>query len=293
MERVLRLGVLNIVTQPHSATRYMELVQMVKRRNKAARMRGDRFGVIGTLGVPENPKAAGAFVQGTITTFTQIDVDGDWVNVSTGQKAQDAERLEINIPAHLRPNPAYHHYRFYLKEHLLMFEIGNTSRKLAPANAGKLFERLFSAPTVEQRFGEVAVTVWPERNLVSSILKDKGLRSLHLVILAPNPDDGKAAEARYTQRLEAMGARSLTQVAVAKKDTQFRPDQELSEAARVAATNGSVAATIRSGKRTRRVSTLDAPLIHTHEWYTETNTEEKEFGIACEILRHQLRDQKK
>ncbi|UOV01634.1 DUF4747 family protein [Pseudoxanthomonas mexicana] len=292
MERVLRLGVLNVVTQPHSADRYQRLIQRVKRRNKAGRIRGDRFGVIGTLGVPDDPKAPGAYLQGTITTFTQIDVDGDWVNVSTGEKAEEDERKQINIPAHLRPNPAYHHFRFYLKEHILIFEIGNSSRRLTPVNSGKLFERLFSAASIVKDFGEVAVTVWPDKNAINSILNDKGLRSLHLVIYAPNPDDAKDAEARFTKRLEAMGARSIEQKVQAKKDVNFKPDAELIEAARVAATNGSVDALIRQGHRTRKVSTIDTPLIYSHEWYTENNTEEKEFGVACEIIRHQLRVKK-
>lgn len=163
MERVIRLGVLNVVTQPHSAELYMRLLQKTKNRRMAARIRGDRFGVIGTMGVPEDPRKAGAFVQGTITTFTQIDVEGDWVNVSTGQKAEDAEREQINIPANLRPNPAYNHFRFYLKEHLLIFEIGNARRSLPPANAGKLFERLFSAPTIIKEFGEATPTTTRRR----------------------------------------------------------------------------------------------------------------------------------
>jgi hypothetical protein len=89
-----------------------------------------------------------------------------------------------------------------------------------------------------------------------------------------------------------MGARKLEQRVVAKKDNAIDPDKELSEAVRVAATNGSVDALVRRGRRTERLSTTDSPYIYTHEWYTENNTEENEFGIACEIVKHQLRPKK-
>lgn len=292
MERVIRLGVLNVVTQPHSAERYQRLIQKVRNRRKAGRIRGDRFGIIGLMSTNASPSKSGAYVQGMITTFTQIDVDGDWVNVSTGQKAEDDERSQIRIPEHLRPNPAYNHFRFYLKEHLLMFEIGNSGLRITPANANKLFARLFSADTIVSDFGEVTVTTWPSKGTLSAILKDAGLRILHLVIHAPNPDDGKAAETQWMKRLESIGARSIEQRVVAKKDESISPDGALIEAATVASTNGQVDATVRRGKRTVQISTRNSPLIHTHTYFSESNTEASEFGIACENVRHRLRSTK-
>lgn len=292
MERVIRLGALNIVTQPHSPERYQALLQRVKNRRKAGRIRSDRFGVIGTMGVPEDPRKLGAFLEGIITTFTQIDVEGDWVNVSTGVKAEDVERRLIHIPENLRPNPAYHRFRFYPREHILIFEVGNTSHRLTPQNAGKLFERLFSAPVIIKEFGEAMVTVCPDKDAIGTILRDKTLRSIHLVIHAPNPDDGKEAERRFMRRIEGMGARVLEQRVVAKSDQMINPDAELIEAAKVAAKNGSVDATIRRGGRSVKVSTVDSPYVYVHEWFTENNTEANEFGQACEIVRHQLRDKK-
>jgi len=291
MERIIRLGALNIVTQPHSPDRYQALLQHVRKRQKAGRIRSDRFGVIGTLGVPDSAKRADAYAQGTLTTFTQIDVEGDWVNVITGEKAEDGERQLIHIPDNLRPNPAYHHFRFYLREHLLIFEIGNSSHRLTPNNAGKLFERLFSAPTVVKEFGDVAVTVMPTRDAISSILREKDIRSLQLRVHAPNPpDDGREAERRFLKRIEGLGARTLEQRVVAKSDRPIKPDAELVEAARIAARNGEVSATVKHGGRTMKVSTTDSPFVYVHEWHTGNNTEENEFGKACDIVRHQLRD---
>ncbi|WP_083537605.1 DUF4747 family protein [Pseudoxanthomonas mexicana] len=204
MERTLRLGALNIVTHPHSAPGYQRLIQLVRNRRMASRIRGDRFGLLTFLSLAEKPRAAGAFVQGLIGTFTQIKKDGDWINLTTGKNADADELGKISIPDGLRPNPKYFRFRFYLKEHLFIFETGNGGLRMTPRNAKALFDRQFSAEKVLEEFGKVEVTCIPKRSQVETILKDPNLRHLHLVIHAPNPDDGSAAEQAFMKRLNSM-----------------------------------------------------------------------------------------
>lgn len=112
MERVVRLGVLNIVTQPHSPETYQALLLKVKNRKRAARIRGDRFGLLTAMAKSSQPRKADAFIDGFIGTFTQIDEKSDWINLNTGKRAETDDLNEVKIPKDLRPNALFHRFRF-------------------------------------------------------------------------------------------------------------------------------------------------------------------------------------
>lgn len=98
MKRVIRVGAINIVTHPHSVEGYKNLIQKVERRKQAARIRGDRFGMIS---VPDYPAIAkrDSVLHGFIGTFTKIDADSDWISTRTGRRAQEEERQVLqNLP---------------------------------------------------------------------------------------------------------------------------------------------------------------------------------------------------
>lgn len=290
MDRVIRLGVLSISTQPHSATRYQRLMRKVRNRKKAARIRSDRFGYMGLLSKEERPNRKGAFIQGIITTFTQIDVNGNWFNMTTGQLAEMQERSAIKIPAHLRPNPVLHHFRFYLKEHLLIFETGNTGQRLTPASAKKLFERFLSAETILAEYGESVVTVIPKKETLNSILKSKKIKRIELRIDVPNPDSGKSAQEKWMRRLNSINVQSAKQTYASKHDGYVAIDEELEEATRVASRSGYVAAVVRDNGRSEVISTTATPYLRVHEYSTQVQTDLEAFGEACEIIRHDLRE---
>lgn len=153
-----------------------------------------------------------------------------------------------------------------------------------------LFERLFSAQQLVEQFGEVAVTVWPTSDTVNEIMTDPGLRSVHVVIYAPNPDHGRDAEKEYRERLEGMRVRRLEQLMVAKSGAAIAPDAELVESAKVASTNGRVDATVVRGGRTMKLSTTETPFIHVHTYAVTDNTSEAhEFAIAADRVWRRIR----
>jgi hypothetical protein len=292
MERTLRLGALNVVTQPHSAPGYQRLIELVRNRRMAVRIRADRFGLFTFLTPSQKPRTAGAYAQGLIGTFTQINEDGDWINLATGKNAEHDDLQKIVIPRGLKPNPKYFRFRFYLKEHLFIYEMGNGGLRLTPLSAKALLDRQFSAETVIDRFGQVEVTCIPKRSHVDTILNDPTLRHIHLIIHAPNPDDGSAAERAIMNRLNRINAQRIETHVHAKKDNSIKPDKELRQSAHVAADNGIVNAIIIRDGRNFPISSSNQPFQHVHRYSTEVNTEEAEFGIACETVRHQLRNRR-
>ncbi|WP_353080064.1 DUF4747 family protein [Stenotrophomonas sepilia] len=291
MEKVIRVGALNIVTQPHSPKTYELLIQKLGRTRRAGRIRGDRFGLV-TLAPKAGGPASDPYVQGLIGTFTRIDVKGDWMNVKSGKVAESDDKQGLSIPANLQPNAKFFRYRFYLKSHVLVFEIGNGGARLTPNNAGALFQRLVSNETIEKEFGEVVCTVFPARDTIEEIINSKTLRTVEFVVHAPNPDTGKKAETAYKERLQRMHALRLHQTVVAKKKDYIQPDEQLESDLRVASTNGQVKATVKKGGRLVKISTIDTPYeyVHSYDGNRTTTIDEGEFGIAADRALSELRE---
>lgn len=290
MDKVIRVGALNIVTQPHSAKTYELLIRKLGRTRKAGRIRGDRFGLV-TLASQSGGPASDPYVEGLLGTFTRIDVKGDWMNVRSGKVAESDDKQGLNIPANLQPNAKFFRYRFYLKSHALVFEIGNGGARLTPNNAGALFQRLLSSDSIEDEFGEVVCTVFPARDTIEEIVNSKTLRTVEFVVHAPNPDTGKKAETAYKERLQKMHALRLQQTVVAKKNDYIQPDEQLKSDLRVASTNGQVKAVVRKGSRLIKISTVDTPYeyVHTYDGKRTTTIDEGEFGIAADSALAELK----
>lgn len=160
-----------------------------------------------------------------------------------------------------------------------------------PSSAKRLFERFLSAPSVADQFGESVVTVIPKTDTVSRILRSKKIIRIELRIDVPNPDDGRSAQRKWMERLNRMDARSAAQQFASKSDSFVKPDAQLTQTAKVASRSGYVAATVRDSGRSERISTIDTPYIYVHEYSTGSQTEDNAFGIACEYIRHDLREE--
>lgn len=283
MDRVIRVGALNIVTHPHTAQGYSDLVARVRRRKKAVRIRGDRFGMISIAAQPGNPRTRNATVNGILGTFTRIDADSDWINVTTGLKAEDQDRAALeNLPRNLQPNHAQHRFHFYLRTHTLFYEIGNSGHRLTPKNAESLFKRLFEAPPIVNEFGDVDVTIIPDHGALDKILSAPDIRSLRIIVSAPNPDRGAQAEQQLMGRLDRLKARKKDTTYVAERGASLQPDQELEAEAKIASRNGRVEANIRKGRRVSKVSTIDTPYVYTYEYDDRGTAEWDAFTQACD-----------
>src|SRR5690606_6396264 len=153
--------------------------------------------------------------------------DSDWINITTGLRAEEQERAALqNLPRNLQPNHAQHRFHFFLRTHTLFYEIGNSGHRLTPRNADALFKRLFEAQTIVDQFGDVDVTIIPDHGAVDQILNSQ-IRSLRVVVSAPNPDTGARAERQLMQRLARLNARKRDTTYVAERGEMLQLDQDL------------------------------------------------------------------
>ena len=132
------------------------------------------------------------------------------------------------------------------------------------------------------------MTVWPTHDSAAKIMANQYLRSVHIVISAPNPDTQAESELEYLERLEELKAKRLELIVVAKRNEFIEPDAPLVRQAKVAGTNGRVDAIVVREGRTAKVSTTDTPLIYSHTFDDRSNAEANEFRIAADALHHQL-----
>lgn len=169
-ERKLEVCVLNIalarqqgkVPKPEDYHQLMRAAFLAKR---PAKLRGDRRGLL----VQVDRDAEEGRIAGVVATFTDFDVDDSWIDTSSGKEASDDDLEQIQIPNRLRPHHRRYNFQFDLGAHKLAIETksepetGKDRLNLTPGTAASLFEALFHAESITEKFGPIGVTVLPHQ----------------------------------------------------------------------------------------------------------------------------------
>lgn len=243
----------NIVLHAHtSADDYERLIEKAFELQHALAVHGDRHALITSVAPSKELTLSGRKVlRGELSTFLDLDIDAPWFDLRNLKVTTADRRSEIQIPESLRPNMADFHFVLEPATHILVCQaqtVISGKRKHVVKLTGNMlasfFGELFSVPSIKQAFGEIEVTPVPDRNSVESILKAK-IKKLHIVLRTPNPDDLGEAQRRIENRMKAMGARQIEEIVSAEDGSFIKPDEQLLSAARVAALNGRVDATIK------------------------------------------------
>jgi hypothetical protein len=278
--RTLRATIVNIALVEHSQKLYVDLLKKAHYQKQAMQLyhSTDRFGFIRLLsprGISEKP----AEVHGVIKTFVQLESNGLVVNTVTGENADENERRSIQIPKHLGINGRFFRFVFYPKFHLMVVETYNEDRQsISPKTVGILLDDIFSEEKIKSEFGDVAVTVVPERDALSDIFKRK-IKSIEIDLKIPNPGDGNAQEEKdFAERMKKLEAQQKTSLYKAASGKTIKPDKAMKVEARMAVKNGQVKAkVIKDGapRQVEEISTKDMPLVK-----GETYDPKRELAMA-------------
>jgi len=120
-EKSIQIGVINITTHPHSANNYKEMFKMVFTKKITSKIRGDEWGMIGSLRVEAEEVEEILF--GNFYKFLNIDSKGKWLDMSDLKPIDPSENGDlIPVPEHIKPNLKEISYVFHPGRHRLFFE---------------------------------------------------------------------------------------------------------------------------------------------------------------------------
>lgn len=270
MEKKISGCLINITVHPHSKKDiYISLFEDIYNLDRAVRVHGDRYAWMSHLW--SNTSSRGKkFLTGNIATFTRIDVDGSWIDMST-REAADEKRLKAVKAAVDGVQPNYHEFRFYFDptSHQIVVEENDGKKSLSPSMSERFFREVCAASFIQETYGEVEVHVVPEKEAVSRIISSKYLRSIKIHITRPNPDSLAELEKELLDQLEDIGARTSEINYSAARGKTLRLDERTKRIARVARKNGFVEGNVGGEK----LSTKDHPMIKVMQYEQKSQSQ--------------------
>lgn len=230
------VGGLNVRLHPHDKQRYRDLFSTLFSIKKIASLRGDRSGLITSLNrIGRNDE----YINGTITTFLDFDLEGDWLNTDTMEEASDNDRQLINIPTNLRPNIKSFYFRFDVENHELIFEHYSGGNRFSHNSVYNFFSELFADKKIQKDFGDVKLTIIQSKGSIDKIFALPRITDLEIYIERPNSDLwGDNFEEQAEEHMEDKNARSMTVIYKSEKGLGISRDEDLDRLIRASIRNG-------------------------------------------------------
>ncbi|MCQ4297479.1 DUF4747 family protein [Pseudomonas stutzeri] len=279
---------LNIVLHPHSPERYIDLFRTIHETQLDAKVRGDDALMLGSFYSADEGSTKTEAYAGTIYKFLKLNAAEDWFNTLKMDAASREDVKDIVIPDHLKPHFKRFQYVFFPKKHRLYFISKKTDHNLSPLMVKRFFESISTHANLAE-FGELNVTVQPERGVTDELFKIENISVIELEIRKPNPDDHDDVEEDILERLQELNAGKEKRQYFSATPEGLQPDAQLKALAAVASENGSVYAKGRTAGNIVEISTKDRPLKATASYNPDLQSElnallEKAEELHREIL---------
>lgn len=284
---VFHIACLNIVLHPHSSEKYIKLLSTIFKNKLDAKVRGDDALMIGSFHSAEQ-ESTQAYT-GNIYKYLKLDEAEDWFNTLNMDAATKEDVSGIVIPAHLKPHFKKFPYVFFPKKHRLYFITKKTDYNLSPLLVKRFFDAIATRPELAD-FGELTVTVQPEKGVTEEFFKIGQISLIELEIHKPNPDDHDELEEEIMERLKELNAAKEKRQYIAAGREGLKPDERLKALAALAAENGEVYVKGKTDGQTVELSTKDRPLKAPASYNPDMQTEsdallEKAHQLHREIVR--------
>lgn len=235
------LGVLNITIQPHYPDKYIELFEDVFNAKKIKKYYGDKYGIISKLKNTSGEVLAPT-LYGEISIFTEIEVNGSWFDLKSLDEVEERDLKEINIPERFRPNLSRCLFVFDATHHKLYFENKNSNGTyFGCKKIEKLFSSIFCDESIISKYGDVAVTLEPQENVLETLLSYPQINKIFIRVTPPNPDDLTEITSVWMNKLNNMQAKCYEETITSKSNSQTLVlDEATKQVANVASENGYV-----------------------------------------------------
>lgn len=283
-QRRLFVSVLNITMQPHTPEKYIELFYDVFYQKISYKYHGEKFGVISKIkDIQDKMKNLALF--GEISIFTNINKDAPWFNFESLEEAEENDIKEIIIPDNLRPNLTKCFFVFDAKKHQMFFITKNGADM---SFGGKCMEKfiynLLNSERNIEKYGNIAVSLLPERNVLEKIFSYPHISKLSIILAPPNPDDLADEEAKLMEKLNAMKAKKMEQSYTAEtRTTSLVIDDETRKLSQIASSNGYVTVSAKDFYGASVTdSTKEHPLVISRQYYNDDDVRDELISIAKE-----------
>lgn len=267
--------ILNIRLHPHTDELYRQFIEDLFDLKQIVRLHGDRHGMISLI---DRSRASEGTVTGTITTFTVVEIDGEWFDAESLAEASDDQVSEVRIPRNLHPNAASFFFHFDIKRHRLFVQNYSKGKVLTPQQALTLFKTLSEHLDITQKYTLAKITLVQSQAGLESLFSLDRLDRITITIMKPNAD---ILSANFVDEIEghlaAIHARKLTVSYVAEPGDSLVPDQDMRKLSAAALENGNVEAIGRDGTGRVKRSTEDFPLVLQDRYDPDDTTEHQAF----------------
>lgn len=280
--RKVEVSAINVrVHTRHSPDEYISLFKAAYELDKAVRVHGDQYLLLANMGSRDEKGDDNLY--GWLAKFTDIDFGARWFNIEKHKPADPEDLSAVRIPKELRPNFASFRFVLFPKEHIFAFETFSEGKTLSPNAVETLLQELFQMRGLNNRYGEVDLTIVPTTDSIANILKIKTLRKLSLRIRRPNDLSGERK--RVFNRMNTQNIGEWNQTFVAADDKSIAPSEEVKTMAHIAADNGVVQG-IGKDEKNRRVeeSTQAHPLKVTEPYSPDVEDKREAFMRAASKL---------
>lgn len=271
----VRSGILNIKTHPHDERRYADLMRSLYSLKRAAKLRGDRYGIISLL---DNRTSSDGLLHGVLMTFTRVDQDSAWFDVDNLSDASDEQVSQISIPANLFPNPRGFYLAFDVRKHRLYVQTYSKGDTLSINSVENMFRNLISSQEIKRKFGDVKISIVQSQQGLDAVFALPSIKKIKIKIERPNADVfDDDFEENIERHLELSNSRQIEIVYTAEKGGAIIVNDEIRKASAPALANGLVE-TEGTGPRGRETrSTRSHPRIVQTQYDTSEQTEQQAF----------------
>jgi hypothetical protein len=236
--RKVPVFVLNIAANPRDGNVYQRALERASRI--VVQARGNDYARITS---PRRNERYPHILQGQILLWTEIDLDGPWIDLDKGSEIDPDLREKISIPPNARPNFRAFDYVFDELKHQLYFEARNDlDQTVGPSVVLRVFLGILNRTVIGTEWPEIEVTLAPEKDAIERILALPRLNTIFIRVARPNPDAASPeAVARVNAKLNALHAQKLeVKIQRAAGAERITLDKEYHEMAEVGADNGLV-----------------------------------------------------
>lgn len=269
----VRSGILNIRIHPHDAGRYADLMRAFYRVKRAAKLRGDRYGIISLL---DNRASSDGLLSGVLMTFTRIDQDAPWFDMESLSDASDERVSQISIPENLFPNSRGFYFAFNVNTHRLYVQTYSKGDTLSIRSVENMFVSLAAANEIVRDFGDVKISVVQSKQSLARVFSMPQITKIRIRIERPNADVfDDDFEENIERHLEESNSRQIEIVYTAERGESIVVGDEIRKVSEPALTNGVVEVEGRTANGREVLSTKSHPRIIQENYDTDLQTEQQ------------------